>query len=122
MTDLDVPALPPGVEELLADAPAVLKTRVLKMTLTALGVAEDLLENGSPQVQMQVMRTVIPTLVKSLANQKDDSELDEMRKEFAELRREIMQAGSMDATVADDGPTVDSDSPDPDLSAIPRPI
>lgn len=104
------PALPPGAEDLLAHAPEYLKTRILTMTINALTQAEDLLANGSPQVQIQIMRTVIPTLIKSLASQQDDTEVNALKEEFAALRREIMEAGSMDTTVTD--PTAQDDDPD----------
>jgi hypothetical protein len=115
MADGDIP-LPPEVQDVLARSNDILKARVMGMTLGALDRAEDLLAHGSPEVQMRVMQTVLPALVKALTQQEGEDELASMREEMESLREEVMKAGSMVVTVHEQGDIGDDD---PDLSINP---
>lgn len=108
MTDVDIDP------EAVAQAMTVeaVKARIVALTLRSLDHAEELLEDGTPQVKMQVMRSVIPTLVKSLAKDEQDAELAELRAQMVELRKDIMRAGTIEATASPTPEDVEGDEPD----------
>lgn len=101
----------------LSDIITQVKGRVGNLTLMALEQAEFIMEHGLPKDKLRVMSTVIPTLVKSLAEVNQDNALEEMRKEMQQVREEVLGAGR--AAAIPTSATVEGEEGDLRGSAIP---
>lgn len=92
-----------------------MKMRVVKLGVDALTFAEDMMENGTDQMKMQVSRSVIPPLMKALQANEADDEMVQLRVDMAELRKEMMGRGTIDTTASTVAPQSDVDEDEPDL-------
>lgn len=109
--------LPPEIDPVVLNAALsvdMVRLRVVKLTMAAIDEAEDLIETGTPQVKMAVMRSVIPALIRGLTTQGQHGELEDMKAEMAELRRQVMAAGSIPVTAR---PAYGDAGVEPDLRA-----
>lgn len=64
---------------------------VRKLAVMAIRKTNHFLVNGSPQVQMQILRSFIPALIREMARGDDGDEHAELRAEFESLRKEMMK-------------------------------
>lgn len=73
----------------VGDDPEV-RTAVKRLALAALNEAETLVTRGTPAVKARVVNSILPALVKSLADTQDTTTTDELRDRldglFAEMR------------------------------------
>lgn len=68
---------------------AELRGRVASFVNRAISQAEGLLLTGSPQVQAQLIRSVVPAMVKAMTVDDSPDEHADMRAEFEELMTEL---------------------------------
>lgn len=71
---------------------------VREIALIAIRKLRYYLENGSPPMQMQILRSFIPALIREMNKTSDEDGMGEMKEEFEKLRKEMMQgvAGAED--------------------------
>lgn len=77
---------------------AALRARVASFVNRAIGQAEGLLLTGTPEVQAQLIRSVVPAMVKAMATDDSPDEHADMRAQFQELMAEL-RAGVADPSV-----------------------
>ena len=82
----------------LADAVATvvmtdpdMQRAVRNLAIMAIRKTHHFLQNGSPQVQMQILRSFIPALIREMARGDESDGHDELRAEFESLRKEMMK-------------------------------
>lgn len=61
------------------------------LAVTAIKKTHYFLTNGSPQVQMQILRSFIPALIREMARGDESDGHDVLREEFESLRKEMMK-------------------------------
>lgn len=116
-TDLD--AIDP------ADLNAVVnevKGRVAALIMKSLDEADDILDNGTSAAKLAVMKSVVPTLVRSLATVNEDNDLEKMKADMEQVRREVMQAGVISTTATTTDADADAGDADDDLRPHPGPM
>lgn len=81
----------------LTDAIATVAAADPEISAMVRGIAMDALKklkyylaNGSPQIQMQILRSFIPALIREMNRGEDDDGMNEIRKEFEDMRREML--------------------------------
>jgi hypothetical protein len=74
-----------GADEELQQAAATLATR-------AIATAEHYLSHGSPQVQLKIVLSLLPSIGRALAAQTEDEELTELRSQLRGLQQAMMDA------------------------------
>lgn len=68
-----------------------MQAAVRKLAVMAIRKTHHYLQNGSPQVQMQILRSFIPALIREMAKGDESDGHDELRSEFETLKREMMR-------------------------------
>lgn len=69
-----------------------IKTRVKELALFVLDEVEEAIRYGAPMTKMAVMRSFTPHLIRSLQDKRENEEIEELKREMEELRREIRAA------------------------------
>lgn len=89
----------------------LVRNRVQSITESVLDYVEDIMRAGSPRQKSDLIRQVFPVLVKALAPDESDRELEVLRAEMAELMAEVRDTiapGDTHANHAPAGPIEDS--------------
>lgn len=96
------------------------RAQVQRFVKRALARAEDLLEHGTPENQMNLFKTLMPLLTRQLEAQKENEQLAEMRARlddyFAELRASMLPSDADLAVAALDA--IPEDAPPPDKPPV----
>jgi hypothetical protein len=78
------------IAETAMSDPAMQKA-VRNLAIMAIRKTHHFLQNGSPQVQMQILRSFIPALIREMSKGDESDGHDQLRAEFESLRREMME-------------------------------
>lgn len=78
------------IAETAMSDPAMQKA-VRQLAIMAIRKTHHYLQNGSPQVQMQILRSFIPALIREMSKGDEGDGHDQLRAEFESLRREMME-------------------------------
>lgn len=120
--------LPPHIQAQVDNSTNILKARILGLTLTALDEAEKMMRSGNPATKMKVMQSVIPSLVKSLTQQEEAQELDQMREDMDKLRAQVfgeveegvvVEVGDVEVSTPANPASIPSDMPPHPLPNLP---
>lgn len=83
----------------------LVRNRVQAITESVLDYVEDIMRAGSPRQKSDLIRQVFPVLVKALAPDESDRELEQLRAEMANLMAEVRDTVPTGDTHADHAPT-----------------
>lgn len=78
-----------AVAQVAASDPEI-QAAVRALAVMAVRKTHHYLKNGSPQVQMQILRSFIPALIREMGKTGDTDEHSELKREFEALRREML--------------------------------
>lgn len=78
-----------AVAQVAASDPEI-QAAVRALAVMAIRKTHHYLKNGSPQIQMQILRSFIPALIREMGKTGDTDEHSELKKEFEALRREML--------------------------------
>ena len=74
---------------LAAEQDEVIKQAVRKLAFEVVHEAHKMLHQGSPATRLSVIRSLLPSLVRSLEKQEDQDQNIELQKQLAELMKEV---------------------------------
>lgn len=76
------------------------KAQTKRLALAVLSEALDLVENGTPQSKHTIIRSLMPALAKGLTRGQESDEIQELRKQMAELLEEVRGPGDTSVKVS----------------------
>ncbi len=91
------------------DASPQLQSRVADFVDAVLSKAEDVLENGTPKMQSDIINKLVPHLVRQLADKAEDEDIRLMRDEVNRLKSD---------RIASIGGVLPDLTPDPELEGL----
>lgn len=79
-----------AVAQVAASDPEI-QAAVRSLAVLAVRKTHHFLVNGSPQVQMQILRSFIPALIREMNRGEEGDGHDDLRQEFESLRQEMLK-------------------------------
>lgn len=109
----------PGPETSLVDLAAKvvgdnpqLQSRVATFVSDVLDLAEDILDNGTPKMQADIVGKLVPHLVRQMAEKAEDDDIRQMREAHNELRAQMRSMMTGQVIQVTDGDTTGADLSD----------
>lgn len=78
-----------AVIEQATNADAELAEKARALAHRAIDIARDYLDNGSPRMQLDVIKSIMPAIGRGLSEQGESGEMVLMREQLAELMRAV---------------------------------
>lgn len=79
-----------------------LKERIRQLAWMVVDRAEYILQHGSPALQAQTMRTIMPAIVRALQQQNEDEKYLKLKQDFEQQMKEIRQNLNIDYEIPDE--------------------
>lgn len=94
---------------------ARLRARIVALGHEALNEAEKMMVYSTPVIKLQLMRTVIPNLIKVLERTQQDGEMIELKRQFDAFRKEMSEGVGEIMPEVNPGTSIMGGGEDPEL-------